>query len=225
MSSWFYVDGGQNRQGPVGVDALVQAYRLGQVSLESLVWREGLSEWVPLGQFRDELGLAGVTPVLPPAATMPPAAQAAPEAKKNNGCLIAAAIIVGGGLFLIFILGILAAIAVPAYQDYLTRSKLAIVRVEAQAAEVAVEQFKANTDRCPRDAEELGLSPPTTPGLQMLEVGSLDDGRCAVELTLGELGNDRSAAGGRLLMTQEADGTWTCSADGVPEKLLPTDCR
>jgi type IV pilus assembly protein PilA len=224
MSTWFYVDGGQNRQGPVSAEALAEAYRLGQVGQDSLVWREGLSEWLPLRQFLDELGLAAITPVAPP---MPPmAAQPAVlPAKKGNGCLIAAVVVVGGGTFLIFILAILAAIALPAYQDYVTRSKLASVRMEGQAAKLAVEQFRANTDRCPRDAEELGLAAPSTPGLDLLEVGALDDGRCAVELTVGTLGTDNSAIGGRLLLTREEDGTWSCSSEGIPEKLLPSDCR
>lgn len=224
MSTWFYVDGGQNRQGPVSAEALAEAYRLGQVGQDSLVWREGLSEWLPLRQFLDELGLAGITPVAPP---MPPmAAQSAVlPAKKGNGCLIAAVVVVGGGTFLIFILAILAAIALPAYQDYITRTKLASVRMEGQAAKLAVEQFRANTDRCPRDAEELGLAAPSTPGLDLLEVGALDDGRCAVELTVGTLGTNNSAIGGRLLLTREEDGTWSCSSEGIPEKLLPSDCR
>jgi type IV pilus assembly protein PilA len=224
MSTWFYVDGGQNRQGPVSAEALAEAYRLGQVGQDSLVWREGLSEWLPLRQFLDELGLAGITPVAPP---MPPmAAQSAVlPAKKGNGCLIAAVVVVGGGTFLIFILAILAAIALPAYQDYVTRSKLASVRMEGQAAKLAVEQFRANTDRCPRDAEELGLAAPSTPGLDLLEVGALDDGRCAVELTVGTLGTDNSAIGGRLLLTREENGIWSCSSEGIPEKLLPSDCR
>ena len=223
MSSWFYVDAGQNRQGPVSAEALVEAFRLGQVGLDSLAWREGLSEWTPLGQFRDELGLAAVAPASPPPA--PVTHFAAEPAKKGNGCLIAAAVVIGGGVFLLFVVGILAAIALPAYQDYLGRSKLAMVRVEGQAAKVAIQEFKANTDRCPRDADELGLPTPATEGLDALAVGSLDDGRCAVEITVGNLGDITSAAGGRLLMALEEDGTWTCSAEGIPERMLPTDCR
>lgn len=224
MSNWFYVDRSQNRHGPVSAEALVEAHRLGQVGLDGLVWREGLSEWAPLGQFRDELGLASVTPVAPPAPPSAAPAAATPD-KKNNGCLIAAAIIIGGGVVLLFVLGILAAIAIPAYQDYVTRSQLAAVRAEGQAAKRSIEQFKANTDRCPRDAEELELPAPSTPGLDALVVGSLDDGRCAVELTVGQLGSNTAAQDGRLLMALEADGTWSCSGDGIPEKLLPTDCR
>ena len=223
MSSWFYVDGTQSRQGPVTAEALVDAYRQGQVSLDSLVWREGLAEWVPLHTFRDELALSAVAPVAPPPAPVG-AVETAP-AKKNTGCLIAAAIIVGGGLFLLFVLSILAAIALPAYQDYITRSKLAQVQVEGQAAKLAVEEFKANTDRCPRDADELGLAAPTTPGLESLAVGSLEDGRCAVEITVGKLGSSEQASGGQLLLTLEEDGSWTCSGEGIPDKLLPSHCR
>ncbi len=222
MSSWFYVDASQTRQGPVGAEVLVEAFRQGRVGNDSLVWREGLAQWTPLQDFHDELGLAGIAPVAPLAVA--PTAEPAP-AKKNNGCLIAAAVVVGGGLFLMFVLAIVAAIALPDYQDYISRSKLAMVRMEAQAAKVAVEEFRLNTDRCPRDADELNLPAPSTPGLDGLAVGSLDDGRCAVELTLGELGSNRSAVGGRLLMTREEDGTWSCSGDGIPENLLPSDCR
>ncbi|MCX7034842.1 MAG: pilin [Arenimonas sp.] len=226
MSSWFYVDAGQNRQGPVSAEALVEAFRLGQVGLNSLAWREGLSEWTPLGQFRDELGLAAVAPASPPPAFVAHiAAEPAAPAKKGNGCLIAAAVVIGGGVFLLFVVGILAAISVPAYQDYIGRSKLAVVHMEGQAAKLAVQEFKANTDRCPRDADELGLPTPSTEGLDALAVGSLDDGRCAVEITVGTLGNVTSAAGGRLLMALEEDGTWTCSGEGIPDKLLPPGCR
>jgi hypothetical protein len=42
---------------------------------------------------------------------------------------------------------------------------------------------------------------------------------------VGNLGDITSAAGGRLLMALEEDGTWTCSAEGIPERMLPTDCR
>ncbi len=218
------MDGGQNRQGPVSAEALVDAFRQGQVGNDSLVWREGLAQWSPLQSFRDELGLADVTPVAAPPAPPQPGTVAAP-AKKNNGCLIAGAVIVGGGLFMLFILSILAAIALPAYQDYITRSQIVTIRIEGRSATAAVEAFKANTDRCPRDADELGLATPTAPGLDGLAVGSLDDGRCAVELTVGTLGTSTAALGGRLLMTLEEDGTWSCSAEGIPEKLLPSDCR
>lgn len=223
MSTWFYVDSSQNRQGPATADALVEAFRLGQVGNDSLVWREGLAEWSPLRSFRDELGLADVSPV---AVSLPPVAPAAvePLAKKNNGCLIAAAVVVGGGIFLLFILAILAAIALPAYQDYVTRSKVAAIHAEGKSATAAVEAFKANTDRCPRDAEELGLTSPTTLGLEALAVGSLDDGKCAVEVTLGAAAH-AVVDGGRLLWTLEEDGRWTCTAEAVPEKYLPTSCR
>lgn len=225
MSNWYFVDGGQNRHGPVSAEALLEAYRRGQVGNDSLVWREGLAEWAPLRSFGDELGLAAVVPAAPAQAPAPASPPDDAPVKKNNGCLIAAAVVVGGGLFLLVVLGILAAIALPAYQDYMTRSKLAVVQVEGQSAKVAVEEFIANTDRCPRDAAELGLAAPTTPGLDALDVGSLEDGRCAVELTLGTLGTDDSARGGHLLLTREENGTWSCSGDGIPQKLLPSHCR
>ncbi|WP_158637048.1 DUF4339 domain-containing protein [Arenimonas daejeonensis] len=65
------MDRGQNRQGPVDGTALAEALRQGQLDDTSLVWREGLAQWSPLGQFREELGL-GAAANPPPRLPRPP---------------------------------------------------------------------------------------------------------------------------------------------------------
>jgi len=221
MASWYYVDQGNQRRGPVAPEALADAYRQGEVGRDSLVWRDGMAEWAPLSSQLDELGLDRVEPVAAAAAAVPGAA----PAKSNKGCLIAAAIVVGGGIFLIFILAILAAIALPAYQDYLVRAKLTQAIVEAQPAKVAVSEFVAGADRCPRDAAELGLEPPTGGSLDSLEVGSLEDGTCAIELVLASGAGPETLSGAVILLTLDANGIWYCSSDDVRETNLPSACR
>lgn len=224
MSSWYYVDRGQNRQGPVDAATLADAVRQGRIDDTTLVWRDGLAQWSPLGQFRDELGLgAAVSP--PPA---PPAPVQAPDdsaGKKRSGCAIAAIVIVGGGLFLIVILAILAAIALPAYQDYVVRSKVAMAQTEARMARIAVDEFVLNTDRCPRDAAELQLPPVSTPGVAALEVGEAHTGMCMIEVELsGDFAGGR-LAGQRLRHSRDSAGDWYCTSDSIDARYLPADCR
>lgn len=112
------------------------------MTLETLVWREGMREWQPAERLIEELELIGIKPdpAQPPPvpqglslsiveiederfagsdnAQSHTAPQAAPRAK--SGCLIAAIVVGVVGLIL---LGILAAIAIPAYKDYVERAK------------------------------------------------------------------------------------------------------
>lgn len=223
MSTWYFVDRGQNRQGPVDGAVLVEAVRQGQLDESTLVWREGLAQWSPLGQFRDELGLTSPSPLPAPAAYAGPVAAPAPE-KSRKGCLIAAIVVIGG-FFLIMVLAIVAAIALPAYQDYTVRAKVALVMAEAEAAKEQVSTFVANTDRCPRDAAELQLAPPSTPGLAALDVVPLGGGVCVIELTLDALPGAPDLADGRIYLRREEDGSWSCSSDLTRQNRLPPTCR
>ncbi|MBP3983685.1 RDD family protein [Pseudoxanthomonas helianthi] len=63
MSAWYYADRNRNRQGPVESAALARLFREGRLQLDSLVWREGLANWQPLGDFAAELGLLEDAPV------------------------------------------------------------------------------------------------------------------------------------------------------------------
>lgn len=56
-SVWYYVDQQQQRQGPVAAETIREAYRTRQLDGESLVWREGMSQWQPLRQFELEFDL------------------------------------------------------------------------------------------------------------------------------------------------------------------------
>lgn len=57
MSIWYYADAQQHRQGPLSADELALRFQQGHLLLDTLVWREGLTGWQPLGDFSDELGL------------------------------------------------------------------------------------------------------------------------------------------------------------------------
>ncbi len=57
MSQWHYADRNRQQHGPIESAALAQLFREGRLDLHSLVWRDGLAAWQPLGDFAGELGL------------------------------------------------------------------------------------------------------------------------------------------------------------------------
>jgi uncharacterized RDD family membrane protein YckC len=68
--SWYYVDAGQ-QAGPVTDEELDNLVRSGKVRADTLIWREGMANWVPHGQARPS-----ATP--PPAVAAPPVGAAVP---------------------------------------------------------------------------------------------------------------------------------------------------
>ena len=74
MTQWYYVDPQHQRQGPVTAEVIAQLYRSGALTRASLAWREGMSQWTPMGELATELGIADPAPVSAP--PMPPASLA-----------------------------------------------------------------------------------------------------------------------------------------------------
>ena len=61
--NWYYAEAGQ-QTGPVDDAALEQLAAAGKITVETLVWREGLENWIPYGQARPDA--AGPPPPLVP---------------------------------------------------------------------------------------------------------------------------------------------------------------
>ncbi|WP_367903496.1 RDD family protein [Xanthomonas oryzae pv. oryzicola] len=57
MTQWYYADAQRQRQGPVDTDTLRGRLSQGIIDRSSLVWREGLAQWVVLHEVAAELGL------------------------------------------------------------------------------------------------------------------------------------------------------------------------
>jgi uncharacterized RDD family membrane protein YckC len=68
--NWHYVEQGK-QLGPVNDDWILELERSGKISADTLVWREGMTDWKPLREIRSELKSLGM-PVNPdaPASTM-----------------------------------------------------------------------------------------------------------------------------------------------------------
>ncbi|HEU0154112.1 MAG TPA: GYF domain-containing protein [Arenimonas sp.] len=221
MSTWFYVDNARNRQGPVEAEAVAAAFAAGQVNDDSLVWREGLAQWAPLRQFRDELGMG--PPAMGPAAVAAPSLPGMAPRKSNTGCLVIGLVVGVGGLIM---MAILAAIALPAYQDYVVRSKLTMAYSQVRAVMLPVAEYQQTHGRCPTSLEELGVPRPSTAsGPLEVELVALDASRCVIEVPLDGLHSHPSLAGRRLYLTLDETGNVTCSTDLDSSRYAPTGCQ
>lgn len=105
------------------------------------------------------------------------------QQRGTSGCLVA--VIVAVILFVLLgVAGILAAIAIPAYQDYTQRAQVSSAIQAGQALEPAIADFRDTEGRCPvQDEGEAELQPPEAyagPHVERIDVGVLsadaDDG-------------------------------------------------
>jgi hypothetical protein len=93
-----------------------------------------------------------------------------------------------GGLLLVLvpIMAILAAIALPAYNDYTVRAKVATAVNALQPLKDQVQHFADDEGRCP-GANDAGFPAPgdfTQAGLSAVNIGRFNNGHCGIEATL-----------------------------------------
>ena len=136
-------------------------------------------------------------------------------------------------MIVVAIIGILAAIAIPAYQDYTIRAQVSEGVTLASGAKTAIAEYYQNNGSMPGTNTIAGLEAPAT--INGKYVTSVDITAAAADtvtltVTYGNDANDQLIANqgaGLLLDGTGAPGsvTWTCVNSGVPAKWLPSSCR
>jgi len=234
MTSWYYADDARNRIGPLSADELREHYRRRRVRRDSLAWCDGMAQWQPLASVAGELGLDAITPDpgLPPplpGAEPPPgltSVRTMPKKQGMSGCVIA--LIICAALA-VPVAGILAAIAIPAYNDYVQRAKVMEVFAGAAPLEQSIATHVAGEGACPGD-DSADIALPLqqlrrNPRVAALQVGTLEGGRCAFEVTLQAVG---ARTDGTTVMFAASDGAaqaWTCNGGSLPDRYRPRQCR
>jgi hypothetical protein len=138
-----------------------------------------------------------------------------------------AAFVVIGILAFIMLLGVLAAIALPAYQDYVLRAKVSETLAALQPLKQQVEDQWARYGSTP---EELDLRSLPNEGRYIGSVRYDRNGGCCGSIFIRFTGVE-SLEGKTVSMAFVAQGrpdlsvTWVCRNVDAPERLLPRDCR
>lgn len=222
MSQWYYRHG-ERTEGPVPTEDIVRLLRTGTLDQQTLLWREGLAQWQPLSTLRPELGLG---PALPPTPPPPVATSTAhvPARRGLSGCAIAAIV----ALACLVPVAVLAAIAFPAYQQYLTRSVVAQALAEAAPVQAQIQQAVAQTPSAPCPSN--GQPPFRARGdyagaaVASITIGAFpSSGACGLELVLRKPGRAR-LDGKRVWLQVDEAGHWRCRSE-LPDAQLPAQCR
>jgi len=115
-------------------------------------------------------------------------------------------------MIVVTIVGILAAIAIPVYQDYVARSQVARAYIELAAYKSAVEEHLSK-GRHFMSNSELGYAPSSVTVAASGNIASfLLDGSGSLRVTIG--GNVSSlVSGAHISISRSVNGIWNCNID------------
>jgi type IV pilus assembly protein PilA len=123
-------------------------------------------------------------------------------------------------MIVVAIVGILAAIALPAYQDYVVRSKVSEAAATAAACKTSVAEYLASKNAMPADITAAGCS---TTASQYVTSTDVAAGLITIAVAAA------TGTSGNYVLTPAVSGAtitaWTCTTSTVPAKYLPAICR
>ena len=130
-------------------------------------------------------------------------------------------------MIVIAIIGVLAAIALPMYQDYITKSQVTRVYAELKNAQrlADVELFEGRIPSLTAGDGFIGVTA-TSSDLATLASTLNATGAGALTMTFDRSSNS-GLKGSTLTLTRTADGAWACSGTkttGFKDKYEPTGC-
>ncbi|MDP3293439.1 MAG: pilin [Nevskia sp.] len=126
-------------------------------------------------------------------------------------------------MIVVAIIGILAAIALPAYQDYANRAKVSEVVVAADACKTAVTESFASVGTLPADTSTAGCINVATK-----YVSSVGVANGVITVTAQSTGNAEIDTKTLVFTPASTSGTltWTCNTvSTITAKYLPQVCR
>jgi type IV pilus assembly protein PilA len=131
-------------------------------------------------------------------------------------------------MIVVAIIAILAAIAIPAYQDYLVRAQVTEGMSLGGGAKAAVWDFVSNTGRFPPSNKSAGLATSTSINGSYASSVDVTDGVIKV-LFAGPKANAHISDSSKYLVLSPVNHAgsieWTCTPSTIDGKYLPTSCR
>ena len=126
-------------------------------------------------------------------------------------------------MIVVAIVGILAAVAIPAYQDYTIRARVTEGLNLASAAKLAVSETALTNGGLPANQAATGyVTPAATPNVDSIAIA--DDASGSITISYSA-----TAGGGTIILVPTLDAsngvTWTCNTGSLAAKYRPANCR
>lgn len=125
-------------------------------------------------------------------------------------------------LVVVAILGVLAALALPMFQDYLARAQVAAGLADIGGGIVSYEELIQSGTRLSPQPSDVGLPSSTARCAHVTLGGSTGDAR-GQSITC-ELRGSPKVSGKTITLTRTASGRWSCSVPGLEARYLPPEC-
>jgi type IV pilus assembly protein PilA len=132
-------------------------------------------------------------------------------------------------MIVVAIIAILAAIAIPAYQDYTIRSQVSEGMSLSDGAKTAVAEFYSNSGHFPTNNQSAGLAASASIKGSYVSDVAIANGKITATFSNAspQKASDKINSKTLVLSPVSAAGStsWTCSGGTVDSKYLPSSCR
>jgi type IV pilus assembly protein PilA len=135
-------------------------------------------------------------------------------------------------MIVVAIIGILAAVAIPAYQDYTQRAQVSEVLTMTSGAKTAIAEYAQSNGAYPATADLADIGLGGNPAIDgSYASAAIGDGNGVITVSMKAAGVAGADVGSKDVTLTPPDlagltGSfkWTCASATIPEKLLPKGC-
>ena len=129
-------------------------------------------------------------------------------------------------MIVVAIIGILAAVALPAYQDYTVRAKTSEVVLAASGGKTAVAEAYQTLGHMPLNLTSAGFTTQVSPYVSSVDYATISASQASITATASTKESKISGSTVTLNGSANTEGviSWTCSGSILP-KYLPANCR
>lgn len=130
-------------------------------------------------------------------------------------------------MIVVAIVGILAAIAIPAYQDYTVRAKVSEIMAMASAAKSSISEYYISQGSMPATTTAAGINDNAAQStfVSAIAFARTSSTVASITYTVANLGGD-ATGNVQFSGTGSSNGVqWSCTGSTLQDKYLPANCR
>jgi type IV pilus assembly protein PilA len=130
-------------------------------------------------------------------------------------------------MIVVAIIGILAAVAIPAYQDYIARSQVTEAISLSAGGKTPLSEYYADKGIWPAAASDvMGTTSGKYVSAISITTGAATTGNMVLTALMKSVGVNSGITGGSLLLsTTDGGKSWSCTGGNISSKYRPASCR
>ena len=134
-------------------------------------------------------------------------------------------------MIVVAIIAILAAIAIPQYQNYITKSQFSESQTIADGLKTPIVEYYNQTGACPTNNTTgfVGTTSYAGKYVASASIAASGTGSCAITLTFNSTGVSTPLQGNTVVVAGQVNNggavTWSCKTDKIKGRYLPQVCQ